>query len=94
MTDIQPSPRRLVTESMASKITGLSRSSLRRDREDGRCGGIPFRRLGNGPRGTIRYALEDLTRFLERPAVRADRDVASTLKRKSRQSPARPRRDP
>jgi hypothetical protein len=69
MIDFQPSPRRLVTESVASKITGLSRSSLRRDREDGRCGGIPFRRLGNGPRGSIRYAFEDLTQYLERPAA-------------------------
>ena len=69
MTDVQPSSRILVTESAASKITGLSRSSLRRDREDFRFGGIPFRRLGNGPRGSIRYALEDLNRYLEQPAL-------------------------
>jgi hypothetical protein len=57
--------RRLVTKSAASKITGLSRSSLRLDREDCRFRGIPFRRFGTGPRRSIRYAVEDLTRYLE-----------------------------
>ena len=65
MKDVQPSMRWLVTESAASKITGLSRSSLRLDREDCRFGGIPFRRFGTGPRRRIRYALEDLTRYLD-----------------------------
>ena len=65
MKDVQPSLRRIVTESAASKITGLSRSSLRLDREDCRFRGIPFRRFGTGPRRSIRYAVEDLTRYLE-----------------------------
>ena len=69
MKDVQPSLRRLVTESAASKIIGLSRSNLRRDREDCRFGGIPFRRFGTGPRRSIRYALEDLTRYLEQPVA-------------------------
>jgi len=69
MKDVQPSLRRIVTESAASKIIGLSRSNLRRDREDCRFGGIPFRRLGNGPRRSICYALEDLTRYLEPPVA-------------------------
>jgi hypothetical protein len=69
MTEVQPSPRTLVTESAASTITGLSRSSLRRDREDGRFGAIPYRRLGIGPRGSIRYAMEDLNRYLEPAAA-------------------------
>jgi hypothetical protein len=69
MTEIKPSPRTFITESAAAKITGLSRSSLRRDREDGRFEGIPFRRLGNGPRGSIRYALEDLNHYLEQPTA-------------------------
>jgi len=65
MKDVQPSMRRLITESVASKITGLSRSSLRLDREDCRFGGIPFRRFETGPRRSIRYALDDLIRYLE-----------------------------
>ena len=65
MKDVQPSLRRIVTESAASKITEFSRSSLLLDREDCRFGGIPFRRFGTGPRRSIRYPLEDLTRYLE-----------------------------
>ena len=69
MKDVQPSMRWLVTESAASKITEFSRSSLLLDREDCRFGGIPFRRFGTGPRRSIRYALEDLTRYLEQPVA-------------------------
>jgi hypothetical protein len=54
----------LITERAAADIVGLSVDSLRRDRKDGRLGRIPFLKFGTGLRGTIRYARDDLDRFL------------------------------
>jgi hypothetical protein len=55
---------RMINERAAADIVGLSVDTLRRDRKDGRLGGIPFLKLGTGPRGTIRYDRQDLERFL------------------------------
>jgi hypothetical protein len=54
----------LINERAAADIIGLGVDSLRRDRKDGRLGRIPFLKFGAGLRGTIRYARDDLERFL------------------------------
>jgi hypothetical protein len=56
---------RMINESTTADIVGLSVDTLRRDRKDGRLGGIPFLKLGTGPRGTVRYDRSDLERFLD-----------------------------
>jgi hypothetical protein len=53
-----------VSERIAAARLGVSRDTLRHDRRDGRLGGIPFLKLGEGRRGLVRYDLADLERFV------------------------------
>jgi hypothetical protein len=54
-----------VSERIVAARLGVSVDTVRRDRRDGRLGGIPFMKLGEGRRGLIRYDLAELEKFVE-----------------------------
>jgi hypothetical protein len=54
-----------VSERIVAARLGVSVDTIRRDRRDGRLGGIPFMKLGKGRRGVVRYDLADLEKFVE-----------------------------
>jgi len=57
-----------LTEKQVSEITGRALQTLRNDRHEGR--GIPYSKLRvSGNRGSIRYSLEDVVRFMERNKI-------------------------
>jgi hypothetical protein len=68
-----------VSERIVAARLGVSVDTIRRDRRDGRLGGIPFMKLGEGRRGVVRYDLDDVERFVaeKKRAGRAPPRVAA-----------------
>ena len=64
-----------VSEHIAAIMLGVSLSSIRRDRRDGRLGGIPYFKLGEGRRAAVRYVAADLEQFIMERKKRGARPV-------------------
>jgi hypothetical protein len=60
-----------VSEHIAAARLGVSLSTLRRDRKDGRLGGVPFLKYGEGRRSAVRYVVADLENFIAAKRRRA-----------------------
>lgn len=58
----QKEPERYLTGAEAAQLLGLKEQTLRAHRVQG--GFVPYVRLGNGPRGRIRYRLSDIEAYL------------------------------
>jgi predicted DNA-binding transcriptional regulator AlpA len=69
-------PSALLNEKEAGALLGMSVHWLRRKRWEG--GGIPFIRLGDGPKGAVRYRLEDIEGYV---ASRVRRSTSDTGKK-------------
>jgi hypothetical protein len=74
-----------VSEHIAASMLGVSLSSIRRDRRDGRLGGVPYFKLGEGKRSAVRYAAADLEQFIAERKKRGSRPVRVEV-----QAPAAP----
>jgi hypothetical protein len=66
-----------VSEHIAAVMLGVSLSSIRRDRRDGRLGGIPYFKLGKGRRAAVRYVAADLEQFIMERKKRGGRPVTT-----------------
>jgi len=62
----------LLDEQEAASLTGMSVHWLRRKRWAG--GGIPFIKIGDGPKGAVRYKREDVEGFVNDRVRRSTSD--------------------
>lgn len=67
-----PPPSPLLDEHQTAELTGMSVHWLRRKRWAG--GGIPFIKIGEGPKGAVRYRREDVEQFIASRVRRSTSD--------------------
>jgi predicted DNA-binding transcriptional regulator AlpA len=62
----------LLDEKKTAELLGMSVHWLRRKRWEG--GGVPFIRIGDGPKGAVRYRLEDIDSYVAARVRRSTSD--------------------
>lgn len=66
----------LLDEHEGAELTGMSVHWFRRKRWAG--GGIPFIKIGDGPKGAVRYRREDIDAFIAARVRRSTSDPGQT----------------